>query len=493
MKEPIIAFENFSFQYHFRNKWSLSDINLSISQGEFIILTGSSGSGKSSFCYSLVGLIPFFYAGKTKGDVFVGKQKVQESSILYLSKKIGYIPQRVENTQVTPFVLTELAFPLEYRAIKAEVINEKVQSIASKLLLNNLLESNPQKLSEGQKQKVAIACGLTSNPEIIIADEPLANLDTNNKKVICSLLADLNREGKTIIVSTHDISHYLDVVTRVIEIEEGKIVRETTIKKESVDQKEITGIRENEELKRISTKGQSQTQKIILDVKNLEFEFPEGFRINNISFSLNEGEVVGIIGDNGSGKTTVAKLLCGLLKPKSGYIEIKGKEFKDLPWEEKAKYVSMVFQNPEIQFFEDRVDQEVELVKESLGIEFKDTDIKALLEEGGLAQYKDQNPHSLSHGEKRRLAFIAAIYHAPDIIIIDEITNGLDKENKEWLVNKICDLRNDNKTVVIISHDSIWLKDFCNRLFLLEDGFIREIENLESLVLSTSENKEISD
>ncbi len=490
MKEPIISFENFSYQYHFRNEWALSDINLSISQGEFIILTGSSGSGKSSLCYSLVGLIPFFYAGKTKGDVFVGKQKVQESSILYLSKRIGYIPQRVENTLVTPFVLTELAFPLEYRAIKNEAINEKVQSIASKLHLNNLLERNPQKLSEGQKQKVAIACGLTSNPEVIIADEPLANLDANNKKVICSLLAELNREGKTIIVSTHDISHYLDVATRVVEIEGGKIVRETTIEKESVAPKKIKSIRENEELREISTKDKSLTQKIILSVKNLEFEFSEGFRINNISFSFNEGEVVGILGDNGSGKTTVAKLLCGLLKPKSGSIWIKGKEFKDLTWEEKAKYVSIVFQNPEIQFFEDKVDQEVELVKVSLGVESKDSDIKALLEEGGLVQYKDQNPHSLSHGEKRRLAFIAAIYHDPDIIILDEITNGLDIANKEWLVNKICDLRNDNKTVVIISHDSNWLKGFCNRFFLLEGGFIKEIENLDDLILSASENKE---
>jgi len=493
LKEPIISFENFSYKYHFRNEWALSNINLSISQGEFIILTGSSGSGKSSLCYSLVGLIPFFYAGKTKGDVFVEKQKVQESSILYLSKKIGYIPQRVENTLVTPFVLTELAFPLEYRAIKNEVINEKVQSIALKLHLNNLLESNPQKLSEGQKQKVAIACSLTSNPEVIIADEPLANLDTNNKKVICSLLAELNRKGKTIIVSTHDISHYLDVATRVVEIEGGKIVRETTIKKESVTPKKITSIRESEELRGISTKGQSLTQRIILSVKNLEFEFSEGFRINNISFSFNEGEIVGILGDNGSGKTTVAKLLCGLLKPKSGSIEIKGKEFKDMAWEEKAKYVSIVFQNPEIQFFEDKVDQEVELVKVSLGVESKYSDIKALLEEGGLVHYKDHNPHSLSHGEKRRLAFIAAIYHDPDIIILDEITNGLDTANKEWLVNKICDLRNDNKTVVIISHDSTWLKGFCNRFFLLEGGFIKEIENLDDLTLSACENKETPD
>ncbi|MHA1347798.1 MAG: ABC transporter ATP-binding protein, partial [Candidatus Heimdallarchaeaceae archaeon] len=468
MKEPLIYFENFSYQYHFRNEWALSDINLSISQGEFIILTGPSGSGKSSLCYSLVGLIPFFYAGKTKGNVFIGKQKVQDSSMLYLSNKIGYVPQRVENTLVTPFVLTELAFPLEYRAVEDETINEKVHAIASKIQLNNLLGNNPQKLSEGQKQKVAIACSLTSNPEVIIADEPLANLDNNNKEVICSLLAELNREGKTIIVSTHDTSHYLDVATRIIKIEDGKIVKETTAKEEREDLKKITAYQENGNLREISTEDQSLTQKNILSVENLEFEFPEGFRLNNISFSLNEGEVVGILGDNGSGKTTVAKLLCGILKPNNGSIMIKGKEIKDLSWEEKAKYVSMVFQNPEIQFFEDKVDQEIELVNESLELGPSDLDVEALLEEGGLVKYKDQNPHSLSHGEKRRLAFIAAIYHDPDIIILDEVTNGLDRKNKEWLVSKICYLREKNKTVVIISHHSTWSKEFCNRLFLFQ-------------------------
>ncbi len=493
MKEPIISFENFSFQYHFRDEWALSDINLSISQGEFIILTGSSGSGKSSLCYSLVGLIPFFYAGQTKGDVFIGNQKIEESSILYLSKKIGYVPQRVENTLVTPFVLTELAFPLEYRDIENESISKKVQAISSKLHLNNLLDSNPQKLSEGQKQKVAIACGLTSNPEIFIADEPLANLDTNNKKVICSLLAEMNREGKTIIVSTHDISHYLSVATRVIEIEKGKIVRKITIKKDNGDIEETTNIQEGEEIGGKSADNQSSTKKTILSAKNLEFEFPEGFKLNDISFSLNEGEIVGILGDNGSGKTTLAKLLCGMLTPNRGSIEIKGKNFKDMSWKEKAKYISMVFQNPEIQFFEDKVDQEVELVKESLEIESKGAEINTLLEESGLIRYKNQNPQSLSHGEKRRLAFVATIYHEPDIIILDEITNGLDNENKKWLVNKIYGLRTENKTVVIISHDSTWLKEFCDRLFFLENGSMKEIEELDSLALSTMESKEISD
>jgi len=493
LKEPLIYFENFSYQYHFRNEWALSDINLSISQGEFIILTGPSGSGKSSLCYSLVGLIPFFYAGKTKGNVFIGKQKVQDSSMLYLSNKIGYVPQRVENTLVTPFVLTELAFPLEYRAVEDETINEKVHAIASKIQLNNLLGNNPQKLSEGQKQKVAIACSLTSNPEVIIADEPLANLDNNNKEVICSLLAELNREGKTIIVSTHDTSHYLDVATRIIKIEDGKIVKETTAKEEREDLKKITAYQENGNLREISTEDQSLTQKNILSVENLEFEFPEGFRLNNISFSLNEGEVVGILGDNGSGKTTVAKLLCGILKPNNGSIMIKGKEIKDLSWEEKAKYVSMVFQNPEIQFFEDKVDQEIELVNESLELGPSDLDVEALLEEGGLVKYKDQNPHSLSHGEKRRLAFIAAIYHDPDIIILDEVTNGLDRKNKEWLVSKICYLRENNKTVVIISHDSTWLKEFCNRLFLLEGGFIEEIEDFDDVGLSINDSKKTPD
>ena len=157
MSKTVISFENYSFKYNLRERWTVSNLNLSILENEFVVLTGSSGSGKSTFCYSILGLIPHFYTGEEKGRVTLEQDEVSRTSVSSLSKRIGYIPQRIENSFTTPFVISELAFPLEYRDYSRNKIEEIIERISEKINLKEILHRKIENLSEGEKQKVAIA------------------------------------------------------------------------------------------------------------------------------------------------------------------------------------------------------------------------------------------------------------------------------------------------------------------------------------------------
>ena len=200
---------------------------------EFVILTGPSGSGKSTLCYSMLGLIPNFYAGEIEGKIIFHHDGMKKSSISKLSKNIGYIPQRIENSFTTPYVISELAFPMEYRNYSKQKMMKTIDTISSDIGIEHLLYRRINKLSDGEKQQIAIGCALVTDPEIIVADEPLANLDKKNKKTNLSILQKLHSEGKTIIVSTHELKNYANMVTSVIELSDGKIVRDiSSIRKE---------------------------------------------------------------------------------------------------------------------------------------------------------------------------------------------------------------------------------------------------------------------
>ena len=314
MSKTIISFENFSFRYNLREKWTVSDLNLSIQENEFVVLTGSSGSGKSTFCYSILGLIPHFYTGDEKGRVTLEQEEVSKTSVSSLSRRIGYVPQRIENSFTTPFVISELAFPLEYRGYSRNKMEEIIEKITQKIDLDKILYRKIEHLSEGEKQKVAIGCALVTNPEIIIADEPVANLDNANKEMILSVLQNLHAEGKTVIVSTHEHKNYTEIATRFIELEEGRITKDTRLQNKEKRRQITNDILMQEQKQNEDTNNISENS--LIELENISFEYPGFLDLENISLSLNKGEITGIIGDNGSGKTTLIKLMCGLLKPR---------------------------------------------------------------------------------------------------------------------------------------------------------------------------------
>jgi energy-coupling factor transporter ATP-binding protein EcfA2 len=199
--------------------------------------------------------------------------------------------------------------------------------------------------------------------------------------------------------------------------------------------------------------------------------------LTNISLRIFRGEIIGITGDNGSGKTTLLKLITGLLKPKEGEIRVNGKEIRSLNWNEITAIFGVVFQNPELQFFEETIEKELQLISKSLKLSFSPQDIDKLVTGSGLDKYARYNPHSLSHGEKRRLAFLSSIIHNPEVIILDEITNGLDETNKVWIVNHLLELRKKNKAIIVISHEWDWIKDTVDKVVLLEEGKISLLKN----------------
>ncbi len=488
MSKTAISFEDYSFRYNLREKWTISDLKVSILENEFVVLTGPSGSGKSTFCYSILGLIPHFYTGEQKGRVCFKQEDVLETSVSTLSESMGYIPQRIENSFTTPYVISELAFSLEYRGYPRHEITEIIETITKQIDLKKILYRKVENLSEGEKQKVAIGCALATRPEIIIADEPTANLDINNKKKILSILQKLHAEGKTVIVSTHEYKQYEGIATRLIELEEGKITKDSMLSKEKKEErsKKKIPIQKNSQYgnkKNIPNAG-------IIEIDNVSFEYPNLLDLANISLTLNKGEIIGIIGDNGSGKTSLIKLMCGLLEPKTGEIRINNDELKQIEWKTISEHIGVVFQNPEIQFFEETVEEEIGFIAKNLGKEVIDQEISNLLVQSMLNEYKENNPHSLSHGEKRRLAFLTAIYHDPDIIIVDEITNGLGQQNKEWLIKQFKKLKENDKAIIIVSHDWDWLADFVDRIVYLDQGKLCPVLDKNHL-LKISERSEI--
>ena len=469
MKEPIISFENFSFKYHLRQKEALSKINFNIQKGEFVIITGPSGSGKSTLCYSIMGLIPHFYSGEVTGKITINNYDVLNTPISKITEKVGYISQRIETSLTTPYVFTEIAFPLEYRDYDKQGVCSSILSISKSLALEDLLHRNPKQISEGEKQKVGFACATVLEPDIIIADEPLSNLDRKNRLIIFKILEDLKNKKKTIIVFTHEYEYYKSLATRIIEIKEGRVSRDLS-SKAFLDRSN-----ENKHPLKFKSKEKIEPEKenSIIEIEKTSFAFESGFQIQNLNFKIKRNKIVGIVGDNGSGKTTFLKLLAGLLIKKEGCIRINEKEIESLEKEGIAKIMGFVSQDPEKYFFEETIFDEIAFVSRNIRKSVSDEKITRMINECGLSNYEEYSPHSLSHGEKRRLAFLSSIFHNPDILLIDEITNGLDHDNKMWLVKQFVEMKKKGKTIIIVSHEWEWLKKFADEIVYFVDGSIQ--------------------
>ncbi|MFI3206325.1 MAG: ATP-binding cassette domain-containing protein [Clostridia bacterium] len=457
-----VEMKNISYSYSSisgENK-VLENINFSLEYGKITLIAGGSGTGKSTLFYIMNGVIPNNYSGSLSGEVFVCGENTKGKSIGEISRKIASVFQNAEEQIIQKYVEDEIAFSLENLGKSQEKTKESID------FYTNLLNLNKQditlSLSGGQKQRLVTASALALENDIIILDEPLANLDKKSANILMQTLSKLKEQGKAICIIEHRLDMVIDYADIVYNLENSKLFIEEN--KEKFLSKHIT------KLDDICPKFNGT--EALLDIKDIAYKNI----INNINLTINKGERLLILGDNGSGKTTATKIIARLLKQSSGDIfqnidKKLGTKKASKKWFKKLSYV---FQNPNYQLFMPTVEDELLFACHSTEYAQKICDMF------GLDPLLDCHPHALSQGQKRKVSVATMLAVKPEVIILDEPTVGQDYESLKTLVNNINTIHTEEKnTVITITHDIRCAEALCDKAIVIENGKIVKIGGKE--------------
>ena len=469
----MIDFNNVSFEYE-DGTGIITDLNLNIKDGEVILLCGESGCGKSTVIRMINGLIPNYYTGKLSGKVTVDGHDTASSELHELAYHVASVFQNPKTQFYNVDSTEEMVFSLENRGISREEMDEKLKHTIKKLRMDNLVGRNLFRMSGGEKQKVACACADTSDADIIVLDEPSSNLDLHTIKELTEIIRIWKNEGKTVVIAEHRLYYVLPVVDRVLYLKDGKINLECrpqeliALGKEKLEK---MGLRSTDILKlKVGEKPVCENEKIVL--ANFHYTYPgrlqESLSVPEVKVSQNA--VIGIVGDNGAGKSTFARALCGLERQASGSIDIRG---DILPRRKRLKKTFMVMQDVGRQLFTDEVFEEMifSLEKED---DTSETKVRAVLKELNLEDKSERHPQSLSGGEKQRVAIGSAVVSDRDIVVFDEPTSGLDYRHMKAVSGLIKELKEKGKTIFIVTHDPELIIECCDELIYMQDGKVLE-------------------
>ncbi|WP_289139886.1 ABC transporter ATP-binding protein [uncultured Brevibacillus sp.] len=464
----MITLQNVQFEYQ-SGKPLLQDIDLHIKRGECVCITGPSGSGKTTLGRILNGLIPHFYEGHVTGDITIDGQSTQSLPIWEWSKKIGSVFQDPKSQFFTSIVQDELAFELENYGIERPIIRQRLEEVITQKNLQAIRHQNVMSLSSGQKQKVAIAATQLIEPPIFVMDEPSANLDLSSTQILHDELVALKRQGKTIVVVEHRLYYLMDIVDRIIYMENGRITKMFTpdeLQNMSSYAIRQLGLRspslQTGEVNRWSLP--EPEPKILIEKLTVRHPRAKDFVLQNVNLTLRTHEVTALIGKNGAGKTTLARTLIGLTKEKSGKIFLDG---RPLNGKQRMKDIWFVMQDTVYQLFTDSVWNELLLHQKG-----SEDVASRLLRELDLWHLKDHHPATLSGGEKQRLVLAIGLMHKASIFILDEPTSGLDGMNLQRVINIIHQLVKPSCHVLVITHDHELVAGACQRIIQLENGKI---------------------
>ena len=508
---PIIEFENFTFQYYSQAEPTLHDINLKIYPGQKILIVGPSGSGKSTLGNCLNGLIPFYYKGDSQGSLKVRGLQTREQDIFTLSKIIGTVLQDSDGQFVGLTVGEDIAFAMENDNTPIKEMHERVLQVSKMVGMDSFLVSSPYELSGGQKQRTALAGVMIDDVDILLFDEPLANLDPATDKTAIEIIDDIHRQsGKTIIIIEHRLEDVLHcAVDRVILINDGRILADMNPHEMvSSDMLIRNGIREPlyvtamkyanipvtphlkpghiwslqiDEVRQPirdwyhtaqPAARQSETF-LLLELQNLDFSY-DGLRLvlDAINFDIHEGEMVSIIGRNGAGKSTLAKLLCGFVKEDSGAVLYQGSNPHAKSIKERAQIIGYVMQNPNQMISKNLIYDEV-----ALGLRLRhypEAEIKPRVEKVlkicGLSPFIEWPISCLSYGQKKRVTIASILVLEPRIIILDEPTAGQDYRHYSEIMDFLVEINRLGVTIILITHDMHLMLEYTPRAIVLSDG-----------------------
>lgn len=438
---------------------TLKNINLHIRSGECVLLCGKSGCGKTTITKMINGLIPHFTPDcHLSGSIEVAGMDVPNTELYQLSKKIGSVFQNPKSQFFNVDSDSELAFGLENEGARPELIEQRIKKTVKDLKIERLRHRNIFKMSGGEKQNLAFASVYAMDSDIYVLDEPTANLDARAIEILKEQIAQLKKLGKTILIADHRLYYLTDLIDKAIYIDNGEIVdiysREEFLSI-SIEDRVKMGLRTLYQDKIDINNCQGYPNKNELIVKDLTCAYKNETILKGISFNAYEGEIIGITGYNGTGKTTLVRCIAGLIKEKRGKIILDGKV---LNTKQRNKACYMIMQDVNHQLFGDSVWNECEIS----GYRDENQDIDKVLLDFDLLEYKESHPMALSGGQKQRLAIATGVLTNKKILIFDEPTSGLDYYHMIAVSRTIQKLK-EGHIILIITHDMEFLEVTCDR------------------------------
>ncbi|BBN99724.1 ABC transporter ATP-binding protein [Sporolactobacillus terrae] len=504
--------EKISYQYSADTPLILKNINMEIRPAEVTAIVGPSGSGKSTLVSILSGVIPeLMNKGMLTGTFH------HEDDVM-----ISVVSQTPENQLFGYGVEDALAFGVENLGLSSEKISERVESVLNLLHIQHLRKRAVSTLSGGQRQAVCIASVLAMKPDLVIMDEPVSSLDPKGKYLIQSVLNQLRAAGQTTVIVDNNLDWFSDIVDHVVGIDHGEVVfdgsrdeffadaqlaqRLGVIVPQTVDIYHALA-KKSDGLKPFTTLDAAyealkdcvvpqaakpaegpQRAEQVLEVNNLSKSFTDGFQaLKKINASFEKGKIISILGQNGSGKTTLVKHLNGLHRPTEGTVTYLGKETTTKSVAEISRDVILVFQHPEHMLFEENVYRELTFCARAQGIPFAEKDALEVLENYDLLKDKEELPVNLSMGKKHLLTILSVLFSSAKVVILDEPTLGMDLHLRRHLEAIIHKLKEQGKTVILISHEIPLVFKLSDQLLVLDHaeklaaGSVQQLAENEAL------------
>lgn len=512
-----IAIQNLTFSYPGASSPTLTDVSVTIEEGDFLAIIGNNGCGKSTLCKVLNGLIPHFLTGEMEGHVLVDNINTLNSDVGTLSKKVGYVYQDFENQIVRPTVLDDASYACMNYAMPDYL--GKGREALKRCGLEGKEHDYTWQLSGGQTHLLALSGAVSLSPDILILDEPIAQLDPSHADKIYEVLKELNEKyGKTIIVIEHHTEYIADYCKNVLLLKDGHVEWKLPTKEalQRVEELEICNIfppqvtlaayhlqkrdlLEKEALLPITLEEGRNTFRHLKKLTDAQCGFRNkvsanaaasvaSFRNVQISYKavkgndhtifkdlnldIKKGEKIALIGSNGAGKSTLMKLMIGLLRPSHGEILLNGISVQNTKTDALSKQISLVYQNPEEMFIKDSIRADIAYAMQVRGDKDWEVHTQELLRRFRLTELQERDGRLLSGGQMRRASLAIGIALNPGILLLDEPTANLDIATRKEIMHTLQDMKEITETVLIATHDMQLVCDFADRIIVLYKGSV---------------------
>lgn len=523
-RKAIIEFKDFTAHYTVQSKPTLNNINLTIYEGEKVLIAGPSGSGKSTLANCINGLIPFSTDIEISGSLKIKGKETKDLSVFEISKMVGTVLQDPDSQFIGLTVAEDIAFKLENNCVYQEEMKKKVNYVSKIVDIENRLDLAPYSLSGGQKQRVTLAGTIVDDVDILLFDEPLASLDPAAGKASIELIDKIQKEEKkTVIIIEHRLEEVLSCdVDRIILMNEGEIIADTNPNEILASNKlKECGIREplyitalkysgyelNKEMnlehidklklsdegkklktwyKSLKSNKKERENDTLLEFKNVSFSYDKKKDIlSDINFKINRGEIVSVVGKNGAGKSTISKLICGFFKASKGDIIFEGKSLDGKTIKERGEEIGVVLQNPNQMISKTMIFDEVALGLRVRGIDEKEVKERVIetLKTCGLYPYRNWPVSALSFGQKKRVTIASILVLNPKVIILDEPTAGQDYRHYNEIMEFLLKLNKKGVTIILITHDMHLMLEYTDKAIVISNG--RKIADTTSAEILT--------